>query len=262
LSIKVLAILQARSSSSRLPRKVLKPILGVPMILRQIERELAVDLIDKLVVATSTDSSDDILVRTLEENNISVYRGSLDNVLDRFYQCSILFKPEHIVRLTADCPLADPGVIDHVIQEHLEMDVDYTTNCSPPTWPDGLDVEIMKFTALASAWREAELPSELEHVTPFIRNHPKRFLQHNVANKRDISNLRWTVDEPEDLKFVREIYQRLYPTKCLFDYHDILNCLENNHSLSDINSKFNRNEGSLSSYKKDLVYLSRLKKNE
>jgi len=258
--MRVLAILQARVSSTRLPGKVLKNILGKPMIMQQIEREMLVASIDKIVVATSTDHSDDILVKVLEQNNISVCRGSLDNVLDRYYKAANLYNPEHIVRITGDCPLVDPDVINKVILEHIEHDADYTTNCLPPSWPDGLDVEVMKMNTLKTVWEESELPSELEHVTPFIRKNPDRFKIHNVMSDIDLSGLRWTVDEKEDFEYVTNIYESLYPINKEFKTKDILNYLKNNPEKSSINLKYTRNEGSKSSLAKDEQYLYRSKK--
>jgi len=254
--VQVLAILQARVSSTRLPAKVLKNILGEPMIMRQIEREQRITAIDKLVVATSTDASDDALVKLLEENNITVYRGSLDNVLDRYYQVAKQYNPDHVVRVTGDCPLVDPELIDKVILEHIENKADYTTNCLPPTWPDGLDVEIIKTSALIVAWEESKLPSELEHVTPYIRKNSQRFKIHNVASDIDLSKLRWTVDEEEDFEYVTKIYEHLYPINRAFKTDDILNYIDKNPNISDINSHYNRNEGSRSSAIKDEQYLS------
>ena len=194
----VLAILQARVSSTRLPRKVLKPILGVPMILRQIERIKRANCIDKLVVATSTDSSDDELFELCQHHEIVCLRGSLNDVLDRFYQVAILYNPAHVVRLTGDCPLADPRIIDEVIQRHLTGQYDYTSNTIEPTYPDGLDIEIFRLACLERAWQEACLPSQREHVTLFINQHAELFNRGSVKNIEDLSKLRWTVDELED----------------------------------------------------------------
>jgi spore coat polysaccharide biosynthesis protein SpsF (cytidylyltransferase family) len=256
----VLAVLQARMSSTRLPGKVLKNILGKSMIMWQIEREMRVSLIDKIVVATSTDYSDDILAEVLEKNDVSVYRGSLNNVLDRYYSVATLYNPDHVVRITGDCPLVDPDVINKVILEHIEHDADYTTNCSPPSWPDGLDVEVMKMSTLKKTWEESELPSELEHVTPFIRRHPNRFKIHNVVSDIDLSELRWTVDEKEDFEFVKDIYENLHFINSNFKTKDILDYLKNNPEKSNINSKYTRNKGSKSSLIKDDQYLQRSKK--
>ena len=156
--MKVLAIIQARSSSSRLPGKVLMPILGEPMLLRQIERVRRSNLINNIVVATSLDSSDDALVYLLKSRGINCYRGDLNNVLKRFYDTALCYKTEHIVRITGDCPLIDYEVIDKVISLHLRSNSNYTSNTNPPTFPDGLDVEVFNFYAIETAIKEAKLP--------------------------------------------------------------------------------------------------------
>ena len=221
-TIKTLAILQARVSSSRLPGKVLLPILGEPMLLRQIERLNRCSGLDKLIVATSTDPTDDSLELECEKRGVECFRGSLNDVLDRFIQAANPYDPETVVRLTGDCPLADPALIDEVIKYFYEGNYYYVSNCDPPTFPDGLDVEVMRFSSLEAAHREAVLPSDREHVTPFIRSHPERFRLGNYACDTNRSHLRWTVDEPEDFEFVRSIYEKLYPAKPDFGTDDIL----------------------------------------
>ena len=239
----ILAILQARFSSSRLPGKVLKPILGKAMLLHQIERIQHSQMIDKLVVATSTNPSDDNIEKMCLNNNIEVFRGDLDNVLDRFYQAALPYKPENIVRLTGDCPLIDPLIIDNVIDLCIRGEFDYVSNALEPTFPDGLDVEAFKFSALETAWKEAFLPSHREHVTPFIYQNPERFRIDNYRNNIDLSYLRWTVDLPQDFELVRQIYEALYRQNPKFTTQDILTFLHNNPSLLQINKSILRNEG-------------------
>ncbi len=260
MSQTIVAILQARVSSSRLPSKVLKLLLGEPMIIRQIERESNISCINKLVVATSKDKSDDPLVELLENRGIEVFRGSLNDVLDRYYNAAIKYNADHIVRLTGDCPLADPAIIKRTVEKHLSTGTDYTSNCFPPTYPDGLDVEVVKFSALEEAWKYAELPSEREHVMPYIRNRPEIFSSSNVEFEKDLSKHRWTVDELEDFVFVEQIYKELYSKNKIFNMSDILEFLDKNPSLKEINYQIMRNEGALKSYKQDKEYLS--KKNE
>ena len=166
MEVVILAILQARLSSSRLPNKVLKSILGKPMLLHQVERTQHSKKIDKLVIATSDNVSDDAIEKMCLDNNIEVFRGDLNNVLDRFYQCTRSFKPDHVVRLTGDCPLADWQIIDNMIQCYLDKKLDYMATSL--NFPDGLDVEVMTMKALAEAKYHATLPSELEHVTQYI----------------------------------------------------------------------------------------------
>ena len=258
--IKILALLQARTSSSRLPGKVLLDILGTPMLLRQIERENLVVSIDHLVVVTSSDKSDDLLSEVLHENDIDYYRGSLNDVLDRFYQAAKLYKPEHVVRLTGDCPLVDPEVVENVIRMHIDTNADYTSNIFPATYPDGLDVEVMKFSALEIAWKESELPSEREHVTPFIRNNKERFLHSNLEYSCDLSSYRWTVDELQDFEFVKKVYEKLYKANPTFNMDDIINYLDTNPELAKLNAHFVRNESSIKSFKEDEAYLIKKRK--
>lgn len=258
----VLAILQARLSSTRLPGKVLKPILGRPMLALHIERLRRANSLDTLVVATSDDSKDNAIEAFCDETGINCFRGSLDDVLDRFYQCSRVYKPDHIVRLTGDCPLADPEIIDSVVKLHLQGGYDYTSNVLPPTWPDGMDVEVLRFPCLAEAHAEAELPSEREHVSPFIRNRPERYRQGNLTNTKDLSIQRLTVDEPDDFDKVRRIYEALYSQNHCFSLSDILDFLEENPKISNLNADIERNAGVREAENKDLKYLMKKKRHE
>jgi spore coat polysaccharide biosynthesis protein SpsF len=249
----ILAILQARLSSRRLPGKVLKPLLGKPMILRQVERLSRAEKIDELVVATSVEVSDDPIEALCIEHNINCFRGSLDDVLDRYYQATKAWNPEYIVRLTADCPLADPSVIDDVISFYLAGDFDYASNALPPTYPDGLDIEVFKFSCLEQAWQEARLSSEREHATPYIYNNPLKFKLGNYENTSDLSHFRWTVDEPEDFEFVTKVYEKLYPNNPEFSMNDILTLIHNEPELIDINNMYARNEGYQKSLDEDFI---------
>lgn len=251
----ILAILQARTSSTRLPGKVLKPILGIPMLMRQVERIKKSKLIDKFVVATSTDPADNPIEQLCKDNGINCFRGSLDDVLDRFYQAAKLYNPIHIVRLTGDCPLQDPEIIDRVIEHHLHGNYDYTSSAVEPTFPDGLDAEIFRFSCLEDAWNEAQLPSQREHVSTFIYQQPKRYKIGSVKNNRDLSYLRLTVDEPEDLEIVTIIYEALYHSNSSFTTEDILDFLDKNPELPKINSRYPRNEGYKISLLKDKEFL-------
>jgi len=244
-------------TSSRLPGKVLKPILGRPMIERQVERLLHSKRIDNLVIATSINQEDDPIKALCTRIGIDCFRGGLENVLDRFYQAARQCNPKHVVRLTGDCPLTDPVLIDELIEFYLEQECDYASNCHEPTLPDGLDAEIFSFTALEQTWKEAVLPSHLEHVTLFIRSHPERFKIVCYKYHQNLSHLRWVVDEPEDLEFVRRIYEILYPVKPDFRTGDILALLEREPKLVEINMHFKRNGGIDKSLEKDRLFLSR-----
>lgn len=237
-----LAVVQARMASSRLPGKVLMPVLGVPMLLRQIERLKRSREIDRLVVATSTDRSDEPISSACREAGVACARGSLTDVLGRFVQAARTYQPSIVVRLTGDCPLTDPKVVDEVIRFFDGGEYDYVSNIVPPTFPDGLDVEVMRFECLEEAGREAILPSHREHVTVFLRADPKRYRLGNVALSRDLSHLRWTVDEPDDLAFVCRVYERLYPVKPDFTMHDVLRLIEEDPAMDAVNARSNRIE--------------------
>jgi spore coat polysaccharide biosynthesis protein SpsF len=208
-----LAVLQARMSSSRLPGKVMAPVLGEPMIGRQVERLRRARRIDQLVVATSTDASDDPLAAYCAGLELEVFRGSLDDVLERFRGVLAAHpQAKAVVRLTADCPLADPDLIDRVIGHHHEAGADYTSNTlGSRSFPHGLDTEVIRPAALAEAARNATDPYEREHVTPYIYRRPETYRLAGVARHESLAALRWTVDFPEDLAFVRDVYARLYP---------------------------------------------------
>jgi len=250
----ILAILQARCSSTRLPDKVIKNLVGTPMLMHQINRIKKSKLIDKLVVATTIDSSDDKLADLLKENNIEYCRGSLNDVLDRFYNVAKIHNPKHVVRLTGDCPLTDWNVIDKVIRIHLENNNDYTCNCLEYSFPDGLDVEVMKYSVLAEAWENARLPSQREHVTLYI-NRNSKFKIENIKNNIDLSMHRWTVDEEADYVFVEKVYEKLYKKNPYFTMEDVLDLLDKNKELSNINSMFGINEGLIKSLKQENDFL-------
>lgn len=241
------AIIQARMSSSRFPGKVLAPLIGMPMILFMVQRVRTAHRVDKLVVATSTDPSDDPLASLLAEHGIDCYRGSLGDVLDRYVQAARLHNAQHIVRLTGDCPLVDADLIDRCLGELALGDADYVGNCLPPTFPDGLDVECFTREALEKAWREASRPSEREHVTPFMRDDASGLRTRNWRGAVDFSALRWTVDHPEDLLHVQAlvrahfslIEKSMEPTG--FDRFDLLRALELNNIVSIKHRS--RNEG-------------------
>ena len=251
----ILAILQARFSSSRLPGKVLKSILGKPMLLHQIERIQNSKRIDKLVVATSIEKSDNVIEEICLDNDIEVFRGSLDNVLDRFYQCAKLYNPEHIVRLTGDCPLVDWQAIDQTIQYHVKGKYDYVNNRSKPAFPDGLDVEVITYSALKSACDNAVLPSEKEHVTLYVRHRKDKFKLGYFYSVKDLSHMRWTVDEPEDFILVEKIYKNLYKDNPKFLMKDVLELLNNQPELLKINSHIGTSEGMKKSLKEDEEFI-------
>jgi len=239
----ILGILQARVSSTRLPSKVMRLILNKPMLAHQIDRIKQSKLIDQLIVATSLSEEDNAIAELCLQAGIACFRGSLDDVLDRLYKAAKPYHPSHVVRMTGDCPLIDFGIIDQVINNHLQNHFDYTSNSNPPTFPDGLDVEIITFKALEKIWQMAKLPSEREHVTLFIRNHPEIFKIGNLVNQQDLSHLRWTVDEAEDFILIQKIYEYLFPENQKFNMNDILFLFKKYPELKIINKQYKRNEG-------------------
>lgn len=206
-------------TSTRLPGKVMAPVLGEPMIGRQVERLRRARRIDRLMVATSTDPSDDPLAVYCEGLGLEVVRGPLDDVLERF-RLALSGHPRAaaVVRLTADCPLADPSLIDRVIAHHHEAAADYTSNTlGERTYPHGLDTEVIRPEVLVQAAEQSADPYEREHVTPYIYRRPETYRLAGVARETSLAALRWTVDFPQDMAFVRDVYARLYPTDPAFD---------------------------------------------
>lgn len=223
-------------SSSRLPGKVLAPILGRPMLALQLERLRRATRLDALVVATSEGSDDDAIADCCTELGIAVHRGALDNVLDRYYQAALRFEATAIVRLTADCPLADPTVIDGLVAFFESGGFDYASNALQRTWPRGLDAEIMTFDTLETAWQEARRKDDLEHVTSFIYRHPDRFRLGAFTGDTDLSHLRLTVDYTEDLRLVESVYGALYDTDPQFSTADVVAFLDANPQVRALNS--------------------------
>lgn len=245
------AIIQARMSSTRLPGKVLKPLLGLPSIVFMVQRVRKAACIDRLIVATSTDPSDDALAQVLSEHGVECFRGNLHDVLDRFYQAVTLAQAGCVIRLTGDCPLIDADLIDAVARPVIEGQADYASNTEPPSYPDGLDVEAFAFGALATAWREATLPSDREHVTPFLRKQPERFRRVTVTALADMSALRWTVDHPDDLAHVQALLAAVQangPTG--FDRFDLYRAIEREAALRQAREHA-RNEGYAKSLQSD-----------
>jgi spore coat polysaccharide biosynthesis protein SpsF len=229
-----LVILQARMSSSRLPGKVLKPINGTPMILWQIQRILKAGRVKNLVVATSCEESDDELVQILSQNKITVYRGSLEDVNSRFVATLELFpKEETIVRLTADCPLVMPELLDEMILEFNVNQDDYYSNAIHPTYPDGLDIEVFSresFLILSSSDLSI---SEKEHVTKGYLNPSREFRTREKIREPDLSSYRWTVDFEEDYVFIKSVYEHFEGRELEFTERDVLNLLVNSGEIME-----------------------------
>jgi spore coat polysaccharide biosynthesis protein SpsF (cytidylyltransferase family) len=249
----VLSIIQARMGSTRLPGKVLAPIGEKPMLWHVIHRVKAVKGIDRIVVATSDKAFDNPIEQFCMKHHINCFRGSETDVLDRFYKTAAHYLAQVIVRITADCPLIDPGVAHRVISAHTEGTWDYTSNTILRSYPDGLDVEVFTFDALKKAWHEATLLSEREHVTPYIWKNRTLFKVHQITQKEDQSHMRWTVDEPEDLEFVRRLYHAFHGMEEPFQMEDIINLIRRHPELSEINEGFICNEGYLRSLEEDKI---------
>lgn len=249
----ILAIIQARMGSSRLPGKVLLDLAGRPVLWHGVGRVRQARRVDQVSVATTLAPGDEAIRHFCRERGIVCFAGSEADVLDRYYQAALAAGAgdgDGIVRITADCPLIDPDVIDRVIETFLSCGADYVSNVQPPTFPDGLDVEVFKFTALQTAWQEARLTSEREHVTPYLRNHPEKFSQRNVMQERDLSGLRWTLDEPADYALLQKIVTAL-EEKPEFRMEDVLQLLARNPQWQELNQKFERNEGYAKSLRQD-----------
>jgi len=248
-----IAIIQARMSSTRLPGKVLLEIDSRPMLSYMIERVLAAKNIDEVLIITSVDVSDEPIVKFCEKNKILYYRGSLEDVLDRYYQAAVAFKADTIIRLTSDCPLIDPRMIDAIVSAYDAGNYDYVANAMPPpgTVPDGMDVEVFSFNALERAWKEARKPSDREHVTFYFWKNPQHFSIFKYNLKKDLSMYRLTVDYNEDFEVVASIFAALYPLNYLFSLDDIIIFLKQNPAVYNKNSKFKPNQGWQSAYEKD-----------
>ena len=196
--MKAAAVIQARRGSTRLPDKVLLKLGDRTVLEHVISRASVARSISNVIVATTVNKEDLKIVNLVSRKEVSVYCGSQEDVLDRYYQAAQLFKLKHIVRITADCPVIDPGIIDKVVSLHFRTKADYCSNILVPTFPDGLDVEIFSFKTLESAWKKARLRSEREHVTPYIRKHDKMLKLVSHLNKINLSHHRWTLDEQAD----------------------------------------------------------------
>lgn len=251
----IYAIIQARMGSTRLPGKVMMDLCGSPVIEHVVNRLSKSELIDEIIIATSIDSNNKPLIDFCIKNDISYFVGSEDDVLDRYYQTAKennLNDNDIVIRITSDCPLIDPIIVDKVIREHISKNNDYTTNVLECTYPDGLDCEVFNFNILKETWNDANLSSQREHVTLYIRDNPDKFKLGNVKNDEDFSDLRWTLDEKEDFVFINEIYKNLYNENSFFTMNDIVNLLDEKPELLEINSKFARNEGLIKSLKEDV----------
>lgn len=255
MEVNVLLISQARMSSTRLPGKIFKEVNEKKLLEIHVERLKGAKFVDKILIATTDNPNDFVVSKWADEHNIAVYRGSELDVLDRFYKAALLYKPKWVVRVTSDCPLLDPKLVDNVINLAQSSNVDYASNIMTEQFPDGQDVEVFTFDALEKAWQLAKLPSEREHVTPFIRTNlndlgEKIFKAINYDAPDDFSGIRMTVDEPADLELIKQLIDQLGINA---DWQEYVNHIVY-HQLYLLNSGIIRNEGYLKSiqYDKDI----------
>ncbi len=250
--MKYLAIIQARCGSTRLPSKVLKDLCGKTVLERMIDRVKKSKHIDELIVATTMNTEDLPIIRLVSGLNIRVFAGSSNDVLDRFYQAAKLVQPEYVVRLTSDCPVFDFKLLDEAIEELSPITDDL--RMLSETFPDGLDLEILRYSVLEDMWRKAVLQSEREHVTLYIKNHIDNYnVQDFVCKLGNLHDQRWTIDEPEDLQFIKALYKYFAP-KWDFTMKEIYELLLVRPDIEEINKGFIRNEGLLKSLASDRVF--------
>lgn len=233
--MKIVSIVQARMESARLPGKVLMDIEGQTMLARVIERTKRARMLDDIIVATTDRPADIAIVEACEQVGVAVFRGDSEDVLDRYYQTAQTHKADIIVRITSDCPLIEPNIIDQIIATFLQNKADYASNTITRSFPRGLDTEVFSTGALERAWREAEQQYYREHVTPYFYQNPSQFNLKDFTNTEDFSNLRWTVDRQKDLIVVRRIYSRL-PADRFLSWREIVKLVYREPELLTINS--------------------------
>ena len=249
---KVTCIIQARTRSERLPNKVLKEIENLPMICHIINRVKKAKNIDQIILATPNTDTDKILLDIAKKFKIIGFAGDEKDVLDRFYNAAITYAANPIVRITGDCPLVDPILLDKMVEFYQANDYDYMSNTIERTFPDGLDIEIFSSEVLKISNKEAKWLSEREHVTPYILKNQNDFRIYNYKNKQNLSNLRWCVDEEDDLIMIRKIFQEMRPNQ-FFSTDDALKIILKRPDISKINSGIMTNEGYEKSLKNDRI---------
>jgi spore coat polysaccharide biosynthesis protein SpsF (cytidylyltransferase family) len=249
---KITVMIQARTGSSRLPGKVLSRIENKNMIWHVINRTKKIKSVQQIALITTDKKSDQILLDIAKEEDIIGFTGDEKNVLNRHYQCALKITADPIIRITSDCPVVDFSLVEDMLQFFLTHNYDYVSNIHPPTYPDGLDIEIFSFQTLEKTSFGAKLKSEKEHVTPYIHKHPELFNIFNFENNEDLSHIRLTVDEKEDLELIQNLYS-IFSPKDDFGLHEIKDLLVKNPTLFRINSKYQRNEGHLQSLKEDEI---------
>lgn len=249
----VMALIQARTGARRLANKVLLDLCGKTVLEHVVSRVRRAKTVDEAVVVTTVRKEDLKIVELMSGQGIRVLCGSEDDVLDRYYQAARLLNAQHVVRITADCPVMDPQVIDRVVECYFKNKADYCSNALTQTFPDGLDVEVFSFEALAKAWKNAKLTSQREHVTPYIRNNKRLFKVVSMDHPSNLGAHRWTLDEQKDYMFLKKIFDGLYSQNPNFGMQDVLKFLEKNPKLTQINGRITRNEGYARSLEDDKV---------
>ena len=251
-------IIQARMGSSRLPGKALmKSDSGKPLLYYVINQLRYCSKIKNLVIATTTNQEDDEIEKFANNNSVNVFRGKEKDVLDRYFQCAKKYSFSTIVRITADCPLIDPQIVDKVIEQFFSENYDFATNTLMRTFPIGTDVEVFSFSALNKAWENAQLPSEREHVTPYLRNKENSKII-NVENDKNISNLRLTVDRIEDFELIKQILNNISINPIHLE--DVLELFSRKPELIEINKHINHNEGFNKSLEEDKEFIKKQKR--
>lgn len=242
--MKTVVIVQARTGSTRLPGKVLLPLAGRPLLQRQLERVQAAETVTRMVVATTSDPNDAPVRALCRELRVPCYDGHPTDLLDRHYRVAVTEQADAIVKIPSDCPLIDPDVIDRVLRtwNTESAAIDYLSNLHPATYPDGNDVEVLHFSVLETAWREATRQFEREHTTPFIWERPERFSLRNIrweTGENYSMSHRWTIDYMEDYQFIRRVYDELWSVdRPVFRLSDILNLLEQKPSIMQLNARY------------------------
>ncbi|AUG56266.1 cytidylyltransferase domain-containing protein [Acetivibrio saccincola] len=229
--MKVSAIIQARTGSSRLPGKVLKEICGLPVLVHVINRVKQAKKVNEIIVATTDKASDEVIVDISEMENIKVFRGSEEDVLERYYKTALHFKSDIIVRITSDNPLTDHRLIDKIVENLIIHNADYSCNNMPSTYPYGLDCECFTFQVLEEAFFNAKDKYEREHVTPYIRENKELFKIVSIKGNDNYSHLRWTLDTQEDYNHIKEIFENLYHKNKYFLTEDIIQFLQENKRI-------------------------------
>lgn len=248
--MKTVLISQARMTSTRLPGKVLKEVLGKPLLAFQIERLRQVKAVNEIIIATTGNTADDPIVDLCVELGASYYRGSEDDVLARFYYAASQANADVVIRVTSDCPLIDPAIVEQIIKMYTDNSFDYVSNTIVRTYPRGMDIEVFSYNALAEAFHEAELQPEREHVTPFIYNRPERYKLGIVQDSQDNSSYRWTVDTVEDFTLIKEIIKYIYPQNRNFTMQDCLQAYKQNPHWLSINAHIEQKKISTGDLKK------------